>query len=160
MRQWGSEAMRQWRRGRSHLLIAPLPHYLIASFCVLFIACTSGPAPPVDTRSYDEQIQGWRATKDAMFRSDDSPLPRDKRASFTGLPYDPIDPAYHVPARLTAEPNGPAAFIELQTSKSERRRMRRVGTLGFTVGNAEYTLSAFAEESDHLMARLFVPFGD
>jgi uncharacterized protein (DUF1684 family) len=123
-------------------------------------ACTSGPPPPVDARPYGEQIAGWRAAKDALFRSAESPLPPEKRAAFTGLPYYPIDPAFHVPARLTPEAKGPAVFIELPTSRSERRRMRRIGTLGFTLGEAPYTLTAFAEEDDTQMKRLFVPFGD
>jgi len=133
---------------------------VLAAMALIAGACTSGPAPPVDARPYDEQIQAWRASKDALFRSADSPLPPEKRAAFTGLPYYPIDPAYHVPARLTPEPRGPEAYIELQTSKSERRRMRRVGRLGFTVGEAAYTLTAFAGENDPQMTRLFVPFGD
>ena len=63
-------------------------------------ACTSGPPPPVDARPYDAQIQSWRADKDAMLRtSADSPIPAANRASFPGLPYFPIDPAYHVRPR-------------------------------------------------------------
>jgi uncharacterized protein (DUF1684 family) len=122
-------------------------------------ACTSGPGP-VNGLPYEQQVMAWREAKDASFRRDGSPLPADQRAAFTGLAYYPIDPAYHVPARLTEDRTGPAVIIELQTSTNQRRRMRRVGTLGFTLGDVPYTLSAFADENDRVMARLFVPFGD
>ena len=123
-------------------------------------ACTSGPPPPVDTRSYDEQILAWRSAKDAMFRGKDSPLPPDQRAPFSGLPYYAIDPTYHVPAKLTPEPAGPEVIIELPTSRHQIDRKRRVGTLSFTIGHATYQLTAFADENDRTMFRLFVPFGD
>jgi uncharacterized protein (DUF1684 family) len=94
-----------------------------------------------------------------MFRTAESPLPPDKRASFTGLPYYPIDPAYHVPARLTIEP-GPEVIIELPTSRHRTDRKRRVGTLSFSIGQDTLKLTAFADENDRSMTRLFVPFGD
>ena len=95
-----------------------------------------------------------------MFRSGESPLPPDKRASFTGLPYYPIDERYHVPARLTKDLSGPANFIELPTSTNQRRKMRRIGTLSFTINGEALALTAFAEEDDTAVRRLFVPFGD
>lgn len=131
---------------------------MCAAFALLS-ACTSGPGP-VNGQPYEQQVTAWRAAKDASFRRDGSPLPPAERAAFTGLVYYPIDPGYHVPARLTEDRTGSPAIIELQTSTNQRRRMRRVGTLGFTLGEAAYTLSAFADEDDRVMARLFVPFGD
>jgi uncharacterized protein (DUF1684 family) len=124
-------------------------------------ACTSGPPPP-DNRPYEQKIEQWRQGKDAMFRSggDESPLPADKRATFAGLTYFPIDHAYHVPALLTRDQAGPLALIELQTSTNERRRMRRVGILGFTVNGTPLTLVAFADLESTSMNRLFVPFTD
>jgi uncharacterized protein (DUF1684 family) len=38
--------------------------------------------------------------------------------------------------------------------------MRRVGTLNFTLNAQQYSLTAFAEEEDTAIRRLFVPFGD
>ena len=139
--------------------IAPLPHCLIAS--LLLSACTSGPAPP-DTRPYEQKIEQWRKDKDAMFKSGgtESPLVAANRAAFAGLPYYPIDAAYHVPAWLTRDQAGPLALIELQTSTNERRRMQRVGTLGFTVGGTPLTLVAFADLDSGSINRLFVPFTD
>ena len=124
-------------------------------------ACTSGPAP-IDDRPYAEQVQAARAEKDAQFRTArDSPIPVAARTSFAGLPYYPIDGAYRAPAFLTADRSGPPVIIELQqTSTNQPTRMRRVGALGFTLGGASYTLTAFADVNASTVDRLFVPFGD
>ena len=142
-------------RGRRHSPLA-------AGLLLLTTACTSGPAP-VDTRPYEQQILEWRQSKDTEFRSTAtdsiSPIPVAERAAFKGLPYYPIDQSYHVPAYLTLQPTNPPVIIELQTSGVERDKYRKVGTLGFTIGDASYKLTAFGEESGSLN-RLFVPFGD
>ena len=123
-------------------------------------SCTSGPAP-ADDRPYVEQLQTQRTAKDDAFRRDrDSPIPAEARASFGGLHYYAVDPAYRVPAFLTVEKPNPPIIIELQTSSTERQRMRKVGNLGFTLGDATYKLTAFAESSAGSVDRLFVPFGD
>jgi len=126
------------------------------------VSCTSGPPPPaVDDRPYDARIQAFRAEKDASFRSgSDSPIPAADRAAFTALLYFPIDPHYHVPAFLTTDPNAAPAVITLQTSSEVPRKMRRVGRLGFSLGDSSYTLTAFADLDDTLNKRLFVPFAD
>jgi len=123
-------------------------------------ACTSGPGP-VDNRPYLEQLQADRAAKDDAFRRGrDSPIPAESRAAFAGLHYYTVDPAYRVPAFLTVEQPNPPLIIELQTSSTERQRMRKVGNLGFTLGDAAYKLTAFAESNSGSVDRLFVPFGD
>jgi uncharacterized protein (DUF1684 family) len=122
--------------------------------------CTSGPAP-IDDRPYAQQLQAWRAQKDADLRSaNDSPIPMTDRASFAGLTYYAVDPAYRVPALFTADPTGPPVTIELQTSQNGRQPMRRVGTLGFTLHGTPHKLSAFADVAARQVDRLFVPFGD
>jgi len=134
-----------------------------AALCLLLgvAACTSGPPPPVDERPYDLRIEAARAEKDAAFRSGaDSPIPAAERPAFTKLSYFPIDPHYHVPAFLTVDPTSASTVITLQTSSEVPRKMRRVGRLGFTLGDASYTLTAFADLDDTKMARLFVPFAD
>ena len=142
---------------RPHARLAP---YLAGfAFVAALAGCSSGPPAPVDERPYAEQIQARRASKDTYLRtSADSPIPADKRASFTGLPYYPIDPAYRVPASLRQDRSGPPVVIELQTSTHALRRMERVGTLHFTVAGASFSLSAFTGEEG--LARLFVPFND
>jgi len=124
-------------------------------------ACTSGPPPPVDTRPYDQQVLAFRAEKDEAFRvGADSPIPEAARATFTGLAYYPVDPAYRVPASLAEDRSGPPSILELQTSTDQRRKMRRVGSLTFTLGEASYKLTAFADLDAPTMNRLFVPFAD
>ncbi len=123
-------------------------------------ACTSGP-PPVDDRPYDAKVQAWRTDKDNAFRStEDSPIPQASRASFAGLAYFPIDAHYRVPALLKEDRSGPPVMIELQTSQSAKQRMRRVGTLGFSLEGESLVLTAFADENASDMRRLFVPFTD
>jgi hypothetical protein len=125
-------------------------------------ACSSGPAPPsTDGRPYADQIAAFRAEKDRAFRQDaTSPIPADKRAAFAGLPYFPIDPAYRVPASLTAAPSNPPVFFTMETSQHEPRKMQRVGTLAFAIGGATYSLAAFSETDEGAPNRLFVPFYD
>ena len=131
------------------------------------VACNSGPQPSDDSSAV-QSVQVWRAAKDEMFKSDadrdgdgqpDSPLLPEDRAKFTGLPYYPIDPAYHMPAVLK-ENRAPRLIIELPTSSTELRKMQRVGTLTFTVKGTTLTLTAFADEGANPITRLFVPFGD
>jgi len=124
------------------------------------LSCTSGPGP-VDDRPYLDQLQAGRAAKDEAFRTGrDSPIPAESRAGFAGLHYYAVDPAYRVPAFLKVEQPNPPLIIELQTSSTERQRMRKVGNLGFTLGDASYKLTAFAESTSGSVDRLFVPFGD
>lgn len=133
----------------------------IAALAVICSSCTSGPPPPIDSRPYEQRIMTWRAEKDAMFRnSSDSPLTDQARATFRGLVYFPVDRVYDVPAFLTENRGAPPLIIQLQTSTNERRRMRRVGPLRFTLANTEYTLTAFADEDVRTITRLFVPFAD
>jgi uncharacterized protein (DUF1684 family) len=129
---------------------------------VLAGACTSGPPPPpIDERPYEQTVQTARAEKDTFFRTrDESPLPAATRSAFAGLPYFAIDPAYRIPAVLTEDPAGRGVVIELPTSSTERRRMRKVGALGFAVAGGSYTLTAFVDADAPDMRRLFVPFGD
>ena len=126
-------------------------------FVTLLGPAACGPPPPVP---YAQQIREHRASKDAAFASGspDSPVPAADRARFLPLAYFPIDEGYHVPARLAPSPGEVA--LEMPTSTGQRRRMRRAGQLRFSVKNQPLTLTAFVEETDQAMQRLFVPFGD
>ena len=109
--------------------------------------------------SYPEEIAAHRGEIDAFMRNaPDSPIPRDRRASFQPLAYYPIDEQYHVPAALRVARGD--EVIEMSTSTGKARRMRRVGTLAFTLKGQPLTLTAFAEADDTDLRRLFVPFGD
>jgi len=116
-------------------------------------ACSRPPA------AYPDQIAAWHAEKDRFMReSSQSPVPADKRATFPPLPYFPVDQSYRVPAFLQTAPQGPP--VEMPTSTGQRRKMRRVGTLAFTLHGQPLTLGAFVEADQQDMNRLFVPFGD
>ena len=118
-------------------------------------AATACSAPPVN---YPDEIAAWRSDKDAYMRSSDSPVPQARRASFAPLPYYPIDEQYRVPAGLKVARGDDV--IEMSTSTGKPRRMRRVGSLAFTLKGQPQTLTAFAEADDSSLRRLFVPFGD
>jgi uncharacterized protein (DUF1684 family) len=126
----------------------------------MLAACSSGPGP-IDNTPYLDEIRATRADKDRMLRLDkDSPLPAETRASFRGLPYFDIKPEFRVPAVLTEIRGGPPLVIELPQTDGTAEQMRKVGSLGFSLGAAKYDLTAFAEINDRMMEGLFVPFGD
>jgi uncharacterized protein (DUF1684 family) len=107
---------------------------------------------------YPDEIAALRTEKDAYMRSSDSPVPAAARAAFPPLPYFPIDESYRIPASLTVAPGN--EIIELPTSSGTRDRMRRIGTLEFTLKGRPLKLTAFAPAADTTLRRLFVPFGD
>ncbi|HEY7055628.1 MAG TPA: DUF1684 domain-containing protein [Vicinamibacterales bacterium] len=109
--------------------------------------------------TYEEEIASWHAEKDQFMReSSESPVPADKRATFPALAYFPTDPAYRTGAELAAVQGGPT--LDMPTSTGQLRKMRRVGTLAFTLKGQPMTLTAFVEADQNDMRRLFVPFGD
>lgn len=120
---------------------------------LLLGACSAPEAPGTP------DIAAWRAEKDRYMRdSPDSPVPAEARASFPPLVYYPIDPVYQVPAALTIAPS--EAVLELPTSTGQRRKMRRIGTLKFTLQGEPLSLSAFVDAGTNDVRRLFVPFAD
>ncbi len=136
------------------------PRIWTAAAIVLTMACTSGPGP-IDDGSYKEQLLQTRADKDRLLRTGEkSPIPEAARASFPGLPYFDIKPEFRVPAALTEQRGVPPLVIEMQQTDGTTERMRRVGSLGFTLAAVKYSLTAFANVDDPTMEELFVPFGD
>lgn len=128
------------------------PLTVLTVLTVLVTACSKAPVP------YPDQIAAWHAEKDQFMRSSESPVPAAERAAFAPLPYFPVDPEYRVPASLELAPAG--AAVEMPTSTGQRRQMRHLGTLKFTVKGQPLSLGAFAEANDNSGRRLFVPFGD
>ena len=116
-------------------------------------ACTPSPRP------YAEEIGAWHAEKDQFMRlSPESPVPEAQRASFPPLPYFAVNDEYRVPAALNLIAS--SQVLEMSTSTGQRRKMRRVGSLAFTLKGQALTLTAFVEAQETDMRRLFVPFGD
>ena len=120
---------------------------------VLATACSTREVP------YEEQVSAWRVEKDRFMReSAESPVAVANRATFPALPYFPINQDYRVPAAL--RPAETSDVLEMPTSTGQRRRMRRIGALEFTIKNQPLKLTAFAEAGDQDLLRLFVPFHD
>ncbi len=130
---------------------------LAALLCLLITACSS-PAPP-GAKDYAARIASERAEKDAQFETaSDSPIPSERRREFLPLAYFPIDPDYDVPARL--KPADDRRVLEMPTSTGTQRKMRRVGTLEFSIKGQSLKLTAFVEADAKDLTRLFVPFND
>ncbi|HXW08924.1 MAG TPA: DUF1684 domain-containing protein [Vicinamibacterales bacterium] len=108
--------------------------------------------------TYEQEVGAWRAEKDQFMRSADSPVPGPERAGFPPLTYFPVSEEYRAPASLTVAPG--TDVMEMSTSTGQRRKMRRIGTLAFTLKGEPLALTAFADASDTELRRLFVPFGD
>jgi uncharacterized protein (DUF1684 family) len=107
---------------------------------------------------YEEQIASWRAEKDRFMRSSESPVAEAQRATFAELPYFPTNEEYRIPAAL--RPGKVEDILEMPTSTGQRRHMRRIGALEFTLKGEPLKLTAFADASDTQLRRLFVPFFD
>ena len=136
------------RSGRYGLTMLVLGGTLTAA------ACT--PKAP-DERDYATKIAAARAAKDAEFAHGDDPIPAAKHAEFLPLAYFAIDPDYSVPGTL--RPVDDTRIIEMPTSTGAARRMRRVGTLAFTLKGQEMTLLAFNDLSGDPTS-LFIAFND
>jgi uncharacterized protein (DUF1684 family) len=108
---------------------------------------------------YEEEIAAWRAEKDRFMReSSESPVIEAQRASFPQLSYFPINQEYRVPASLRLAPA--EDILQMPTSTGQRRDMRRIGALEFTLKGQSMKLTAFADATDTELRRLFVPFYD
>jgi uncharacterized protein (DUF1684 family) len=140
------------------------PLRLLALGLIVLIAgrCTSGPPPPADDQPYDQRILEARRHKDQEFKAAEnpnSPIPKNRRASFPGLSYYPVSDEYRVPAALTETISSPPVVISLPNSAHELEQKVKVGTLDFTLSGKSYRLSAFAERSSRV-EQLWVPFRD
>jgi uncharacterized protein (DUF1684 family) len=61
-----------------------------------------------------------------------------------------VDPSYRIPAVLQVAQGSPA--IEMPTSTGQRRQMRRIGTLAFTLNGQPLSLGAFVEADQRTCA--------
>lgn len=124
---------------------------------VLLVAVSAACRTP--ERPYTEEIGAWQAEKDQFMRlSPESPVPEAQRATFPPLSYFAVNEEYRVPADLKVISSN--QVLEMPTSTGQLRKMRRVGTLAFTLKGQPSTLTAFIDATENDMRRLFVPFGD
>ncbi len=140
------------RRMENHRRLLPA----LAALLLLLAACRS--KPPETARDYAAKIAAERAAKDAAFAKSDDPIPTSKHADLLPLAYFPIDPEYDVPAQLKAIDD--PTIVEMPTSTGAQRKMRRVGTLEFSIKGQPLRLAAFVEVGAPNLDRLFVPFND
>ena len=115
----------------------------------MLAACSS--KPPIDTRDYAQRIAAERAEKDQTFLQKNDPVPDAKKGELLPLGYFPIDPAYDVPASLT--PSDDPTVIDMPTSTGAPRKMRKAGTLTFSLKGQPFSITAFYDltgSPDHL----------
>ena len=132
-----------------------LRKWIASALVAVALGCSS--RPPDDPKDYAAKLAADRATKDAEFLASDDPVPKSRHAELLPLAYFPIDPAYNVPAGLT--PSRDPTIIEMPTSTGTNRKMRRAGTLAFTLKAQPLKLTALVEVGDD-PNHLFVPFSD
>jgi uncharacterized protein len=118
-------------------------------------ACAS--RPPDDSRDYAAKLAADRASKDAAFLAGNDPIPKSRHDQFLPLAYFPIEPEYSVPAGL--KPSNDRTIVEMPTSTGTNRKMRRAGTLEFTLKGQPLKLTALNEVGED-PTHLFVPFSD
>ncbi len=85
-------------------------------------------------------------------------MPKNRRDELLPLGYFPVDPEYKTGAGLT--PSNETAEMQVPTSTGTVRRMRRVGTLEFSLKGHPLKLTAFVEVGARDVDHLFVPFND
>jgi uncharacterized protein (DUF1684 family) len=127
----------------------------IALAALLASACSS--KPPDEPKDYVGRIAAERAAKDASFAAGDDPIPKPKHAQFLPLAYFAIDPAYNTPGVL--KPIDDKTIYEMPTSTGANRKMRKVGSLEFTLKGQPMKLLAFNEVGTE-PGSLFVAFSD
>ena len=131
------------------------PTFPALAFLIAVSACSS--RPPDEPKDYVGKIAAQRAAKDAAFAASDDPIPMAKHAVFLPLAYFPIDPDYNAPGVL--KPIDDKAIYEMPTSTGANRKMRKVGSLEFTLKGQAMKLVAFNELGAD-PASLFLAFSD
>jgi uncharacterized protein len=134
----------------------PLFPAVLVVFAAMTAACSS--KPPDDPKNYVARIAAERATKDAQFQKANDPVPASLKGEFLPLAYFPIDPDYNVLAAL--KPATEEQTLMMPTSSGQPRKMRRVGTLEFTLKGQPMSLSSFVEVGAPDINRLTVMFSD
>jgi uncharacterized protein (DUF1684 family) len=129
---------------------------VVALLTVVVGACSN--KPPDDPQEYIREITAARAAKDADFQSSNDPIPANRKAELLPLAYFPVDPAYDVLAGL--KPAADEVVLEMPTSTGTRRKMRRAGTMEFTLKGQQMSLVAFNELDDPDLNHMTLMFSD
>lgn len=113
------------------------------------------------TMSYEDAVTGFRAQKDAYFRSGaGSPVPQAEREAFVGLPYYPVDERLLIDdlPLLPYQESEPVGF-EIPTTDGRLRPAQRAGVFRFRIDGVSCALTAYTF-ADGPSESLFVPFLD
>ncbi|MBU3699278.1 MAG: DUF1684 domain-containing protein [Candidatus Kapabacteria bacterium] len=124
---------------------------------LFLISCEEDEGGSVNEFNEQEIIELRKAKDEAFSASSTSPLPEDKRASFTGLKYFDPDPDYVVEAAFVASARPDT--ITMQTSTSEPRQAIRAGEFQFELRGAKHKLAAYTFIGSEGTS-FFVPFTD
>ncbi|MEQ1727646.1 MAG: DUF1684 domain-containing protein [Vicinamibacterales bacterium] len=123
----------------------PLPAALLAVVAAMFTAsaCSNKPHEE-DPQDYVRKLTSGRAAKDADFQAGTDIIPSaELKARFLPLAYFPVDPTYNVLAGL--KPATEDIQVMMPTSTGQRRNMRQVGRMEFTLRGEPMSLLAFNE---------------
>jgi uncharacterized protein len=103
-------------------------------------------------------LQEFRREKDSFFASAQSPLPKQVRDQFKGLPYYPQEPALCFDLELERDPTKELTLMS--TSSGSERVYERLGWVTFAVGEQIERLALYAPEGELRGEQAFVPFKD
>lgn len=105
----------------------------------------------------EERLHAFRSEKDELFRTHpQSPIPRDRRAAFRGLPYWPYEPELRVSAPL--EPDAVEAPGGMPLSGGGEMGLRRIGSVSFRLADETHRLGVYWF-TDYA-GGIFIPFRD
>lgn len=134
----------------------------VMAFLLLLALCGCSESPNsarVQPQPQDPVLRE-RIEKDAVFRSDNSPIHRQERANFKGLTYYPIDPSLKFSVQLHRYPV--PAQVRMATNTGEIRSGLRYGFFDFQAGGQNCRLQVYRLEDapGDGAANLFIPFRD
>lgn len=121
-----------------------LPAAIVALCAALSVSACSNKPHEEDPQDYVRKITAGRAAKDADFQAGTDVIPSaELKAKFLPLAYFPVDPSYNVLAGL--KPATEDIQVMMPTSTGQRRKMRQVGRMEFTLKGEPMSLLAFNE---------------
>ncbi len=114
-------------RKMSHQACPPILLMLL----ILFTGCRKSG----EEEGYEASVRAFRESKDRVFITVGGPLTERDRGRFSGLRYYPPDSTFRVRAlyRPVEFDNSDSLVVDLADSKGEIRRMRRMGSLAFSL---------------------------
>jgi uncharacterized protein len=135
-------------------------------FLLLIVVATSSCAPTGSSPDWlppaaerDSTWDAWRAQRDSLFATDQSPLPEVERAGFERLEYFPFDSTLAFAVAL--EPVLSADTLRIPTTTGHIRPYVRYGRFTFYIDGRVQRLTAYrAIDQTDVHGSVFVPFTD